>query len=141
MHRRVQGILHLPFDLLRADRQIVDGAFAYFPTVLVRKIPEHRHEMPERGDQVNTCGAVNMAVSIGAASRVSAQTVDQSDGLGPHDKAQILTRSPSWLSASPCLTRSSLIGWEGLFGMEEFLSRDFEAERLVVRQQRGMQSM
>src|SRR5262245_28546508 len=44
--------------------------------------------------RVKTCGAVNMAVSIEAACRVAAQTVDQSNSLGLYDQAQILTRSP-----------------------------------------------
>src|SRR5262245_33862004 len=88
--------------------------------------------------RVKTCGAVNMAGSIDAAGRVSAQTVDQSNGLGPHDQAQILTRSALMAERVAVLDEVQHHRMRRpVLGMEEFLSRDLEAERLVVRQQRG----
>src|SRR5262245_39783734 len=88
--------------------------------------------------RVKTCGAVNMAVSIEAACRVAAQTVDQSNSLGLHDQAQILTRSPFMAErlAVPDEIQHHRVR-RPVLGMEELLSCDLEAERLVVRQQRG----
>src|SRR5271157_1429167 len=46
--RRVNGILQLSLDLLRADGQVVDGPLANPPFVPGGKIPEQRHRVPKR---------------------------------------------------------------------------------------------
>jgi hypothetical protein len=84
----MKGIPQLPFDLLRVNRQIVYCSFAYFPFVPVCKVPEKRHNVPERGDhQENENLRRGEHDLIRSRRREPANFVDPFYGLGLYDQA------------------------------------------------------
>src|SRR5262245_2753851 len=139
MGRRMKRIPHLPFDLLRVNRQIVDGSFAYFPFVPVCEVPKERHDVPERGDHQENenfrRGEHDLTRSRRCAPRASANSVDPFYGLCSDDQAQVAR--PTFVAQPLSVLRQiehHRMRWT-ILAMKELLSCNPEAECLVIRQQ------
>ena len=118
--RGMNGVLHLPLDLLLVDRQIVDRSLAYFPSVLDCNVPKQRHGVPERGDHQERhdfrCGDRHRLHSPLLGERKRPRNRSSSFvAWALAIKLRYPSTPLSLLRVAPCFTRSSFIGREGPF--------------------------